>query len=202
MQSGLEVLTCKSEPFKEQGDSSRKYSCLGLDKHLPKMGHLETEHQSLKQKEGQGWYWSSLMSWAINRYLPVTFPCLRSPEPIAADICRSADGPAPPSALFKRFNGAFRKEPSGKELPISLTRWLYTERCPHNVSPPRFSTPSPQTRPVVLEEATAPTPKGSSAETGKNCPPLLVTECISVGLPSKASGRTGCRGWPSQECSR
>lgn len=49
-----EVLTCKSEPFKEQGDSSRKYSCLGLDKHLPKMGHLETELQSLKQKEEQG----------------------------------------------------------------------------------------------------------------------------------------------------
>lgn len=40
----------------------------------------------------------------------------------------------------------------------------------------------------------SPYPKGSSVETGKNCPPLLVTECISVGYPSKASGRTGCRG--------
>lgn len=134
------------------------------------------------------------MSWAINHYLLVTLPCPRSPEPTAADICRSADGPAPPSALFKRFNGAFRKEPSGKELPISLTRWLHTERCPRNVSSPRFSTPSRQTRSVVLEEATAPTRKGSSGDTGKNCPPLLVTEYISVGLPSKASGRTGCRG--------
>lgn len=133
------------------------------------------------------------MSWAINHDSPVTFPCLHSPEPTAADICRSADGPIPPLALFKRFNGALRKKPSGKELPISLTRWFHTEVSAPCVSPKVFHTITAD-QVSGARRSNSPYPKGSSGETGKNCPLLLVTECISVGHPSTASGRTGCRG--------